>query len=94
MDLKLKDKVVLINGATGGIGRAVCFALKAEGAKIAISGRDTDKVAKLAAELELGPERLWTNVADVTCEEQVKAFVYGALAHFGHIDSVVPNAGY
>lgn len=69
MDLKLKDKVVLINGATGGIGRAVCFALKAEGAKIAISGRDADKVAKLAAELELGPDRLWTNVADVTCEE-------------------------
>ena len=94
MDLKLKDKVVLINGATGGIGRAVCFALKAEGAKIALSGRDADKVAKLAAELELGPDRLWTNVADVTCEEQVKAFVDGALAHFGHIDSVVPNAGY
>jgi len=44
MDLKLKDKVVLINGATGGIGRAVCFALKAEGAKIALSGRDADKV--------------------------------------------------
>ena len=45
MDLKLKDKVVLINGATGGIGRAVCFALKAEGAKIALSGRDENKVS-------------------------------------------------
>ena len=48
MDLKLKDKVVLINGATGGIGRAVCFALKAEGAKIALSGRDENKVKQLA----------------------------------------------
>lgn len=94
MDLKLKDKVVLINGATGGIGRAVCFALKAEGAKIALSGRDEEKVKKLAAELELGPDRLWTNVADVTCEEQVKAFIDGAIEHFGHIDSVLPNAGY
>lgn len=94
MDLKLKDKVVLINGATGGVGRAVCFALKAEGAKIALSGRDEEKVKALAAELDLGPDRLWTNVADVTCEEQVKAFVDGAVAHFGHIDSVIPNAGY
>ena len=59
MDLKLKDKVVLINGATGGIGRAVCFALKAEGAKIALSGRDADKVKQLAEELDLGPDRLW-----------------------------------
>ncbi len=94
MDLQLKDKVFLINGATGGIGRAVCFALKAEGAKSALSGRDAEKVKALAAELDLGPDRLWTNVADVTCEEQVKAFVDGALAHFGHIDSVLPNAGY
>lgn len=94
MDLKLKDKVVLINGATGGIGRAVCFALKAEGAKIALSGRDENKVKQLAAELELGPDRLWTNVADVVCEEQVKAFVDGAVEHFGKIDSLVINAGY
>ena len=94
MDLKLKDKVVLINGATGGIGRAVCFALKAEGAKIALSGRDAKKVKQLAEELDLGPDRLWTNVADVTNEAQVKAFVDGAVAHFGHIDSVLPNAGY
>lgn len=94
MDLKLKDKVVLINGATGGIGRAVCFALKAEGAKIALSGRDADKVKQLAEELDLGPDRLWTNVADVTNEAQVKAFIDGAVAHFGHIDSVLPNAGY
>ena len=86
MDLKLKDKVVLINGATGGIGRAVCFALKAEGAKIALSGRDENKVKQLAAELELGP--------DVVCEEQVKAFVDGAVEHFGKIDSLVINAGY
>ena len=71
MDLKLKDKVVLINGATGGIGRAVCFALKAEGAKIALSGRDENKVKQLASELDLGPDRLWANVADVTCEEPV-----------------------
>ena len=54
MDLKLKDKVVLINGATGGLGRAICFALKAEGAKIALSGRDPEKVAALATELEIG----------------------------------------
>ncbi len=94
MDLKLKDKVVLINGATGGIGRAVCFALKEEGAKIALSGRNEEKVSALAAELDLGPDRLWTNIADVRCEEQVKAFIDGAIEHFGHIDSVLANAGY
>ena len=94
MDLKLKDKVVLVTGATGGIGTALCYALKNEGAKIALSGRNKEKVNTLAKELDLEPDRLWTCIADVKCEEQVKAFVDGAIAHFGHIDIVLPNAGY
>ncbi|MCF0137923.1 MAG: SDR family oxidoreductase [Oscillospiraceae bacterium] len=94
MDLKIKDKVFVVNGATGGIGRAVCFALKNEGAKMAISSRCPEKIKALAAELELGPDRLWTTTCDVTDEAQVEALINGAVEHFGHIDSVIPVAGY
>lgn len=94
MDLKIKDKVFVVNGATGGVGKALCMALKAEGAKMAISGRDEEKVKALAAELDLGPDRLWTCICDVTDEAQVKAQIDGAVEHFGHIDSVIPVAGY
>ena len=66
MDLKIKDKVFVVNGATGGIGRAVFCALKNEVAKMAISSRCPEKIKALAAELELGPDRLWTTTCDVT----------------------------
>lgn len=94
MDLKIKDKVFVLNGATGGVGRALCKVLKAEGAKMAISSTSEEKVKALAAELDLGPDRLWTTTCDVTDEVQVKALIDGAVEHFGHIDSVVPVAGY
>lgn len=72
MDLKIKDNIFVVNGATGGVGRALCAALKAEGAKMAISSTSEEKVKALAAELDLGPDRLWTTTCDVTDEAQVR----------------------
>lgn len=94
MDLQIKDKVFVVNGATGGIGSAVCRALKEEGAKMAISGRNAEKIAALAAELDLGPDRLMTHVGDMTQEADVEELINNAVAHFGHIDSVLPIAGF
>lgn len=94
MDLKLKDRVVLLNGATGGVGKECCRAFLEAGCKLAISGRSAEKVDALAKELNLGADRLYTNVGDVANEEDVKAFVLGAHEHFGHIDVVVANAGF
>lgn len=94
MDYKLKDKVVLITGSTGGIGQALARAFAAEGCKLAISSRSQEKLDKLVPTLNLPKERLYTEVCDVTQELQVKAFVEGAAAYFDAINSVVVNSGY
>lgn len=94
MDLKLKDKVVLVNGSTGGIGQAICRAFAREGCKLAISSTSQAKLDAFVPTLDIAPENLKTFIVDVTKEEQVKAWVDGAYEHFGHIDVVIPNAGY
>lgn len=94
MDLQLKDRVVLITGATGGIGQALTRAFAQEGCKLAISSTSQDKLDAFTPSLGLGPDRLKTFLVDVTDEQQVRAFVDGAAGHFGRIDVLVINAGY
>ena len=94
MDYGLKDKVVLITGSTGGIGQALCRAFAAEGCKLAISSTSQDKLDAFVPTLDIASENLRTFIADVTHEDEVKAFVDGAYAAFGSIDVVIPNAGY
>ncbi|MBR3195516.1 MAG: SDR family oxidoreductase [Clostridia bacterium] len=91
MDLKLKDKVVLITGGTGGIGTAIVKAYLAEGAKVAFSSTSQAKIDALMPELEGDVAGF---VADMNKEEDIKNFVENAKEKFGTIDIVVPNAGY
>ena len=91
MDLKLKDKVVLITGGTGGIGTAIVKGFLAEGAKVAFSSTSQAKIDALLPTLEGDVAGF---VADMNKEEDIKAFVESAKAKFGTIDIVVPNAGY
>lgn len=94
MKLNLENKVVLITGATGGIGKACCEEFLKEGCKVALTGRNKEKIDALVKELGYGEDRVYANVADVSKEDEVKAFVDGAYKHFGKIDVIVPNAGY
>lgn len=94
MDLKLKDKVVLINGSTGGIGQALCRAFAAEGCKLAIASTSQKKLDAFVPTLDIASDNLMTCVTNVTDEQQVKAWIDGAYEKFGRIDVVVPNAGY
>ncbi len=91
MDLKLKDKVVLVTGGTGGIGTAIVKAYLAEGAKVAFSSTSQAKIDALLPTLQGDVAGF---VADMNREEDIKAFVENAKAKFGTIDIVVPNAGY
>ena len=94
MDLKLKDKVVLITGGTGGIGGAIVKGFLAEGAKVAFSSTSQTKIDALLPTLGAEPDQVAAFVADMNKEEDIRNFVEGAKAKFGTIDIVVPNAGY
>ncbi len=90
MDLELRDKVVLISGGTDGLGLALAQGLQREGVRVAVCGRNLERLSQ-AREL-LGPEAL-VQQADVTVAEDCDAFVDATLARFGRLDGVVNNAG-
>ncbi len=94
MDLKLTNKVVLITGATGGIGSAIAKAFADEGAKLVLSSTRQEKLDKLIPTLGVDEDRVLGYVMDATQEDEVKGFVDAAVERFGGIDVVVPNAGY
>lgn len=93
MDSGLKDKVVLITGSTGGIGKSLAQAFAAEGAKIALTSRTQAKLDKLLAELDVAEDHVATFIVDVSFEDQVKAAVEGTIEKFGALDVLVNNSG-
>lgn len=91
MDSGLRDKVVLVTGASGGIGGACARAFAAEGAKLALHGhRNLAALSTLRAELKTESEAYG---ADLTKESDVEALFEQAHQRFGRIDAVVANAG-
>jgi NAD(P)-dependent dehydrogenase (short-subunit alcohol dehydrogenase family) len=93
MDLELKDHVILITGGTDGLGLALAAQLAAEGAWVAVCGRDQDRLRRAETALhDAGADALAQQV-DVTVPEQLAAFVDAAVARWGRIDGVVHNAG-
>lgn len=90
MDLNLKDRAFLITGGTDGLGLALARTLVREGGRVAVCGRDGERLSN--AQAILGSDALCFE-ADVTNSEQADEFVDTALARFGHLDGVVNNAG-
>jgi NADP-dependent 3-hydroxy acid dehydrogenase YdfG len=84
------DKIVLVTGASSGIGEAATRELAAAGAKLFIGARRTDRLEALAQ--ELGAAVAWREL-DVTDAGSFDAFVGAAAARFGRIDALVNNAG-
>ncbi len=97
---RLQDKVILITGASRGVGEAVALACAQEGAHVAISAKTVDNHPTLPGSLnevaakvrKLGREAL-VLPCDVRFEDQVWDMVDRAAAHFGRLDGVVNNAG-
>ena len=84
------DKVVLITGASSGIGEATARELAAAGAKLFIGARRADRLKALAD--ELGENVAWREL-DVTDGDDFEAFVAAAHERFGRVDVLVNNAG-
>lgn len=94
MDLQLKDKVVFITGAPGGIGQAIAKLFLAEGARLALTSTRQEKLDHLLAELgNPSPDRVRGYVMNVANEEEVKATIDQAVKDFGSIYSMISNAG-
>lgn len=83
--------VLLITGASSGIGAATARAASREGYKLVLAARSIDKLAALAQ--ELGPENVLTCELDVTNREQQLSMVEQAIETFGRLDAVFSNAG-
>jgi NAD(P)-dependent dehydrogenase (short-subunit alcohol dehydrogenase family) len=86
----MAGKVVLITGASRGIGAAVARRLASDGATLALVGLEPDELAKVAA--DCGPEAGWWE-ADVTDTESLRQAVDAVAERYGRIDVVVANAG-
>jgi NAD(P)-dependent dehydrogenase (short-subunit alcohol dehydrogenase family) len=90
----LADRVAIVTGASGGIGRAACLALARAGARVAAVGRDRDRVAATAAAIrECGAAAFPVPDVDVRFPERVDAMVAMVLDRFGRVDVLVAAAG-
>src|SRR4051794_30327757 len=88
----LSEQVVVVTGASSGLGRAIAARAGARGAKVVVAARNEDGLAGAVREIEdAGAEALAvrTDVADL---EQNRELVRGALERFGRIDTFVANA--
>lgn len=85
------DKVVVVTGGSGGIGKALVELLLQKGARVATCGRDYEKLYKLQTALAERPLHIAT--ADVSKEEDCREFIDSVIKTFGTIDILINNAG-
>ena len=92
MATSLKDKVIIVTGASSGIGLASARQFGREGARVVMASRSLDKLLALAPSVA-EEDRVLCVTCDVTNEEDCRAMVAATVEHFGRIDILVNNAG-
>ena len=94
-----KDKVIIVTGASSGIGLASATRFASLGAKVVLAARSIDKLEKIAKEInekfnsQQSTSKVFCIKTDVTKEEDCKNLVEQTIKHFGKIDVLVNNAG-
>ncbi|MEE8391026.1 MAG: glucose 1-dehydrogenase [Anaerolineae bacterium] len=90
---EMKDKVVIITGASSGIGRATALKFASEGARVALVARSGDKLAEVAKAIADDGGEAKVIAADVTRDADVERVVHETVDAFGGIDVLVNAAG-
>jgi NAD(P)-dependent dehydrogenase (short-subunit alcohol dehydrogenase family) len=89
----LNDRVAIITGASKGIGRVMSEMFAREGAKVVCAARSADLVRETASRIEAAGGHAVAVVADAGTEAGAKSIVDAGVAAFGHVDTLVNNAG-
>ncbi|MEO1144322.1 MAG: SDR family oxidoreductase [Cyanobacteria bacterium J06638_22] len=90
----MQDKVVVVVGATGGIGTALCQQLAPTGAKMVLAARNRDRLSTLEQQLATaGASEVLTVSTDITDPTQANALMEKTMVHFGAVDVLVNTAG-
>jgi short-subunit dehydrogenase len=91
--MQVKDKIFLVTGAGGGIGRELVLALLEKGAKVAAVDMRNDGLEELIKEAGEKAERLTTHILDITDRTAVEALPKDIIAKHGNIDAIINDAG-
>jgi NAD(P)-dependent dehydrogenase (short-subunit alcohol dehydrogenase family) len=90
---KLKNKVAIVTGSTSGIGEAIAILFAAEGAKVAVSGRNLERGSKIKQKiLDAGGIAIFIPM-EARKNETIKSLIDNTITEFGKVDILVNNAG-
>ena len=93
MENNIKGKVVVITGASSGMGEAAAKHLSKLGATVVLGARRADRIEKLAKEIKDNGGKALAFAVDVTQRDQVQQLVDAAVEAFGRVDVILNNAG-
>lgn len=93
MKNNIEGKVIVITGASSGLGEATARLLATEGATVVLGARRSERLQALATEITAEGGKALAVVTDVTRREQVQALIDAAVTTFGRIDVLLNNAG-
>lgn len=91
--LNIQDTVILITGASSGIGEACARLLAEKGAQLLLGARRTERLEQLVGEIRAAGGHADYRRLDVTSQADTQAFVDAALAQYGRVDVLINNAG-
>ncbi|MBP6015658.1 MAG: SDR family oxidoreductase [Candidatus Promineofilum sp.] len=91
--MNFKDNVVILTGASTGIGEALAHQLAEDGAWLVLAARNGQQLEAVAADCRIRGGRVLVAPTDVTDEDQCRELVERAVAEYGRVDTLINNAG-